>query len=290
MRLADFKKPPRELISAVKSDGLRLAVSTAFAPWLTPFFRDEVGGNFQSRMWVFERAKVDGGFVDHIARNLPKNYAFDVKGFAQLIKAAIAAPEKDLFVGALDVQLFPVRGGRFAITSRFDPLLVRAVQGLSGRFLRGKNAWVIEKPLQAILDALQTFAGVGREHLYIHETEIVLEELSSMDSADRPTVQVDGIVPERGAAEDGENAILTVVATPLAKLPVKVELLEEAAAKYGLYDYQVAGVAHLLEHTSALLADDMGLGKSRQAAVAGHMVEGEGAVLIGCPASLRIKG
>ncbi|WP_181162420.1 DEAD/DEAH box helicase [Burkholderia contaminans] len=290
MRLADFKKPPRELITAVKSDGLRVGLSTAFSPWLTPFFRDEVGGTWQSRMWVFERSKIDGAFVEHVAKSLPKNYVFDVKAFAQGIKAALAAPEKDIFVGALDVQLFPVRGGRVAITSRYDPLVVRAVQGLSARFLRGRNAWVVESPQSALLEALESAAGVGREHMYIHETEIVLEELASMNAADRPTVQVDGMVPERGAAaEDGENAILTVVATPLAKIPVRQQLLDDAGAQYGLYDYQVTGVGHLLAHTSALLADDMGLGKSRQATVAGHLVEGEGAVLIGCPASLRIN-
>lgn len=46
---------------------------------------------------------------------------------------------------------------------------------------------------------------------------------------------------------------------------------------------------HLLGATGGLLADDMGLGKSRQAVVAAHLAAGEGRILIVCPASLRIN-
>jgi SNF2 family DNA or RNA helicase len=75
----------------------------------------------------------------------------------------------------------------------------------------------------------------------------------------------------------------------MVRLPVDEAMLQRAAATYGLYDYQVAGVRHLLARSSALLADDMGLGKSRQAVVACRLAAGDARILILCPASLRIN-
>jgi len=51
----------------------------------------------------------------------------------------------------------------------------------------------------------------------------------------------------------------------------------------------VVGARHLLARSSALLADDMGLGKSRQAVLASRLAAGAGRVLVTCPASLRIN-
>lgn len=51
-----------------------------------------------------------------------------------------------------------------------------------------------------------------------------------------------------------------------------------------LYSHQPTGIRFLTERASAMLADDMGLGKSYQAAIAAASVGGE--VIIFCPASL----
>ena len=56
-----------------------------------------------------------------------------------------------------------------------------------------------------------------------------------------------------------------------------------------LYPHQSDGVAFLLSKRRAILADDMGLGKTRQAIVAMQVGAPEGAVLIVCPASLKLN-
>lgn len=59
-----------------------------------------------------------------------------------------------------------------------------------------------------------------------------------------------------------------------------------------LFAHQRSGIEFLLRprvERGALLADDMGLGKSRQAIIAAHEGAPEGAILIVCPASLKLN-
>jgi superfamily II DNA or RNA helicase len=294
MKLANYKKASRDVIQGIRSDGLRVGLSTIFAPWAAPFFKEREGIWFpQGRMWVFERSRITGEFMASLAAMLPKDVTLDVSAVAQQLKAALSAPDPDLFAPGLDVQLFPVRGGGYVCMSKFDQLMLRAVQGMQATFLRNKNAWRLRSELPQILDSFASVAAVRREHIYLHQQEIVLEELASLTGGDRPGVAVGGMMPEPGARRtgdsEGENAILTVVATPLKKLWVSEAVLAAAATQHGLYDYQVEGVRHLLSHSSVLLADDMGLGKTRQAIVAARLVDAPGAALVVCPANLRIN-
>ena len=57
----------------------------------------------------------------------------------------------------------------------------------------------------------------------------------------------------------------------------------------GLYPHQVEGIRFLMGHGRAILADDMGLGKTRQAIVAMNEAAPEGAILVVCPASLKLN-
>ena len=60
-------------------------------------------------------------------------------------------------------------------------------------------------------------------------------------------------------------------------------------ASGSLYPHQSDGVAFLLSKKRAILADDMGLGKTRQAIVAMEAGTPEGAILVVCPASLKLN-
>lgn len=293
MKLADYKKT-KEFIGTVRSDGFRIGLSTLFAPGINVIFKEQMDGawNGSGRMWVFDRARVNGEFAATIKANLPKDYVFETPVVVEKLKAALATPDPDLFAPGLDVQIFPVKGGGVVLMFRYDLLMVRAVSELGGSFLRTKSAWHIRKPIEDVLATLAQRAGVLRDHIYIHETEVVLLEHAGASAGDRPTISVSGMFPEskgqKGGGE-GENSILSVVSKPLCRLPVDEALLAEAAAMYGLYDYQVHGVRHLLASSSSLLADDMGLGKTRQAIVAARLVLGTDPILVICPASLRIN-
>ena len=71
------------------------------------------------------------------------------------------------------------------------------------------------------------------------------------------------------------------------------EVLEEVAGRVSsaypdLFPYQRAGVAFLLSRRRAILADDMGLGKTRQAIVALREAQPTGALLVVCPAVVKL--
>jgi SWI/SNF-related matrix-associated actin-dependent regulator of chromatin subfamily A-like protein 1 len=56
-----------------------------------------------------------------------------------------------------------------------------------------------------------------------------------------------------------------------------------------LYPHQADGVVFLMSKGRSILADDMGLGKTRQAIVAMQIAAPEGAILVVCPASLKLN-
>jgi len=62
---------------------------------------------------------------------------------------------------------------------------------------------------------------------------------------------------------------------------------DAAALARGLFPHQIEGVAFLLGRRRAILADDMGLGKSRQSIVALKHLTPHGPFLVVCPASVK---
>ena len=55
----------------------------------------------------------------------------------------------------------------------------------------------------------------------------------------------------------------------------------------GLYPHQVEGLAFLLGRRRSILADDMGMGKTRQSVLAMTHSEPDGPWLVLCPASVK---
>ena len=97
--------------------------------------------------------------------------------------------------------------------------------------------------------------------------------------------------PDEATAIDeaGEHEVYLAVTSPLKRTEWDVVDIEAGLSRYSLYDYQQAGFRHLVTNTSALLADDMGLGKSRQAVAAADFLAQGRQILIVCPSSLIIN-
>lgn len=292
-RLADIVKP-RDLIRDVVSDGVRVGISFGFAPEVRKVTSEyKATWSAQKRMWIFDRRQINGQLAAKLSAVRPANLQFDVKAFATAVKEAMANPDPDLFTPYLDVQLFPVLGGGTACLFTYDAVLVSLMQALDGKFLRNRNAWSIQLPIEKVMAALEEYGGVLPSQIYLHTSEISLEQIHSAVEADRPSLSVSGAMPPMmvmgESDEQGTNEIMSVLGSPLEQWPVDEAMLIAATNDYGLYDYQTDGVRHLLRYSSALLADDMGLGKTRQAIVAAHLVGGSGAVLVVSPANLRIN-
>ncbi len=87
--------------------------------------------------------------------------------------------------------------------------------------------------------------------------------------------------------------INTTTDQKISPLLPKVSTLKSISIKnikeqFHLFDHQVEGVNFLVNKKRAVLAHSMGLGKTRQAIIAGG-ISSEGTILVICPASLKIN-
>lgn len=283
---------PRELVQRAVSDGRRLGLSLTYvegagrelkaagASWFAP-----------RRMWVRE-VTTAADALSWLAHVLPGQH-FDIEASGPLIEAALAGPEPDFFTQLLDVQVFPLTTGGLAVSALYDVPTQHCMRALHGRFHKHAAAWEIHRPVGEVLGALRQLAGIAPEFVFVHERPVVLEALVAVPASPVP-LTVPAAKPvfggDGGAGEEHQGTgFLSTIGDEIDRLPVDEAALRAVAASAGLRDYQVVGVRHLLSQTSALLADDMGLGKSRQTVCACRLAAGDGRVLIVCPATLRIN-
>jgi superfamily II DNA or RNA helicase len=282
----------RPFVQRAACDGRRLGLAMPFADGVSDLMRG-LGATWapMRRMWVCE-VPAAKGVLEGMVRGAKRWPAFAAEDARQTALAAWRQPTPDYFVSVLDVQLLPIESGGFAVSSAYDGLVVRALKSVGGKFHKYASAWEVRADRLVILQALEQIAGVTGEFVFQHAGQVVLEDLVSPPKTELP-ISVPAAAPTFGAAkEEGEAsgvAFLSAFGTPLEALPVNEEALAGAARDCRLRDYQIAGVRHLVGHSSALLADDMGLGKTRQAVVAGRLAAGPAIVLVTCPASLTIN-
>ena len=295
--LAPVALAKHDLLVRAVTDGRRLGlqfgpsveeagkrVKPAGAVWFAP-----------RRLWVVRNAAPERAsawirqlFADQAA-------AFDVDGVERTVRAGAASIEADFFTQLLDVQIFPLAStaGGTAVSFVYDLPMVDAMRALGGRFHKFAAAWELRCPRDEIMRALQEVAGVGPEFVFIHERPVVLEQLAASGKSEAPITVAAASPPQLGGGTGDDDkagtAFMSTLVEPMAEVDVDDQALQAAAQHAGMRDYQVVGARHLLSWTGALLADDMGLGKSRQAVVASRLAAGAGRVLIVCPASLRIN-
>jgi hypothetical protein len=265
-----------------------------------PFFPDAKtwakrwGGawSFGSRMWVFSNDDFKRRVLPGLNEALTAQPTFHADGLRDLAADAWRNADHEQFVARLDAQMIPLETGGHLFQSAYDSLVIRALRQLGALYHGPAKAWEIQAPIGRALSTLEKVAGLAEHLIFRHDQEVTLEDMTAPAGLD-VGIAVAGASPMGSAkrlldAETG-GGFITATAGQMTPLPVDDAALASAAKQYGLYDFQADGVRHLLGNSSALLGDDMGLGKSRQAVVAAHLAAGEGRVLVVCPASLRIN-
>ncbi|MCL1962070.1 MAG: DEAD/DEAH box helicase [Desulfovibrionaceae bacterium] len=285
--------PPELLIHAV-SDGRRLGLQLHNVPGMgRELTRAGAWWIAGRRMWAIDLAD-----ADQCLKWLGTMYAgqhVDLDGARPVLAAALAAPEPGFFTQLFDVQVFPlVKGdlarGDHAVSFTYDAPCVRAMRALRGYFHKPASAWQVRGAAGRILDALRDIAGVASEFVFVHEQPVVLEDFVSQAS-DASPIKVPAASPERSQTSPDNEGVgfLSAELDQNRWFALDEQALAAEGARAGLRDYQFVGVRHLMSQSGACLADDMGLGKSRQMVVAARLAAGQGRVLILCPASLRIN-
>ena len=285
----------RRLLQRSACDGRRLGLSLQYVEGLSAAMR-ELGGVWSPlrRMWVCE-VGVAKRLIQGLKDQAGRWPAYTMEGLHEAALAAWRQPTPDYFVELLDVQVLPLARGGLAVSSEYDPLVVKALKSLAGRFHRHARAWEVQAHVADLLRALEDIAGVGEVFVFRHEGQGVLEDLVAPPKSELP-ISVPGAAPMAGQASPASgpgygtgSGFLSTFGSPMQAVTIDEKVLDEAARLCGLRDYQVVGVRHLLGHSSALLADDMGLGKTRQAVVASRLAAGRAQVLVSCPSSLTIN-
>ena len=303
--LARVELPDPEILVRAISDGRRLGLQMAFLDGAsTSLKRAGAGWSTRRRMWVIDAQPAPRALA--WMRTTLAGRPFDADSALAMLRQAEGVADQSYFTEVLDVQLFPLLDGAgFAVTSAYDALVVRAMRSLGGRFHGGAQAWQVQSSRDEVLEALRTIAGVESDVVFCHETALQLEELTAGSKPEVP-ITIPAASPDFGGGEldpDKERegtGFLTTVGEASVRLDVDRDLLTAHCAQAQLRDYQVLGVEHMVTQIGACLADDMGLGKSRQTVVSARFVAGmdesglnpcapPGRALLVCPTSLRIN-
>lgn len=273
------------------SDSLRLGIRIRYAAqhneWLKQALDDSAlprAWRPESKTWVIPQASL-GRLLDALDEHrdvFPPDVA---RRFADA-----ALRESAPFVAAsLGVRLSRMPGGTgIVLESHFDGELVRVVRDTGAATWKSAGkAWVLDLSLSRVLDVLES-AMIPRDTVSVSDD--LLEEVDlSGGNARAGGIHVgpsaEPVPTVTGEPADAGKAVLLAVPPPMAQLPLPTEAIERAVVEHSLLDHQVEGVRHMLRYSSSLLADDMGMGKTRQAIVS-CIIDGE-ATLVLCPATLK---
>ncbi|APQ10987.1 helicase [Pseudomonas oryzihabitans] len=249
-----------------------------------------------SRYWRVPKGRLleDLDVLYHLLVELADGrFADQWTAFSEKIAQAQGDPRRDLFVWGMRLRIAPLSGGGVVLSGDYHPGCIAMAKRMGGAFLSVSRAWRVPTSAELLRSNLILELGLLEEQFEMID---VLQELLSDGSIsaarDVTAISIGGPPQERSAplGEEDSAAEVYLAAVPdIAKTSWTVEAIGEALKPYSLMPHQPAGVRHLLQRTSALLADDMGLGKSRQAVIAAGIQSAGERILVVVLASLVIN-
>lgn len=251
------------------------------------------------RYWRVRRSVIDAQGEElfaELAAATGEGSKVSFDGFMATIRKAQAKPNPTAFTAGLRVTLYPLEGaGVVLVSDQPHQGVVSVAKSMGGQYLPPMKAWKMPSAtMQGVSYNLQQELLLRDDQIVVLEGQysILEDALHQAKKPDNVGITLENFTlpePQGEGAESGENAVYLAVTSPLKKTRFEPAEIASLLSNYELYDYQREGVEHLITKTSALLADDMGLGKSRQAVVAAHILAAGAMVLILCPASLILN-
>jgi len=254
------------------------------------------------RYWRIPRHVIDNAGEDlirELCNASKRDLDSELPRFQTEVRAAAEAVQPSAFTAGLKYNIYELHGAASALVGTYHPATVAMAKAMRAVYLAPMKAWKFMSTAPQMLRE-----NLLRE-LMLAEDQVTLVDgvYSMVDDAFSLTGGNDGAsiqtfnnaVPEFSAgSDDSANELYLPQTTAHAADEITAAEISHWISLYpDLFDFQQAGVRHLLIQNSALLADDMGLGKSRQAIVAmvirlRRMVQQGlvGRVLIVCPTSL----
>lgn len=286
------------LVTRVVSDGVRVGLQVRHVKWLNPAWKEKGAWFNPSRMWVYGAGSHD--LLETLeameSESVPKALKYDKEVVASQVIAAVNNPNEDYFAQLLGLRLFPIVGGGLALASTYDKPTLAALAPFERQWDADNRLWLLkDAAIDKVLERLELIAGVKPCFVYVHDEELELEVI--VESIDDPVkLELDFSLGEKSEDEVafGVYKGRGVGDGPVQNSYTKRSDYSEAklahiAERYSLYDHQVEGVKFLVQRNSALMGDDMGMGKSRQSIVAADVVRNDKPVLIVTPATAKLN-
>ncbi|AZL70081.1 DEAD/DEAH box helicase [Pseudomonas oryziphila] len=248
------------------------------------------------RYWRVPKAKLidELDLVFHQLLELTDGKFSDTwQGFRQKIEAALTTPRRDAFTWGMLLRIAPLADGGVLLSGDYHPGVVAVARRMRGVFLGRSSSWRINATAEILRSNLILELGLVEEQFEILDVvQELLGDGSVVPAADIPRISLGGGPQEPSATASGEetsNDIYLAAVSPIERTEFSDDAITQALLGYSLLDHQPAGIAHLLQRTSALLADDMGLGKTRQAVIAAHISAAGRPILVVTLSSLLIN-
>ncbi len=194
-----------------------------------------------------------------------------VERLRQVIAEARQQPVPRAFVHGFNGQLYPLKNGGFMSVTAFHRGAIAVARRSGGKYAPSCRGWLVARA------SADLFKDELVRELQLTEREaasiVVMDgeyEFKENSHGSEPWIRVSGKVPEPRGLPGEDEVAGALLATVDA---FRDDHGEESFAPvnldhYPIKDYQAAGIRFLIPRSSALLADDPGLGKTRQAVIA----------------------
>jgi len=275
------------------ADVVKACCRDADRRWFAHYFGQK--GRRFSRHWRISKGVIEEGakpLYDALQALFAGRGRESFEQFVSRFDEARANIDPAAFTEDVKETIYPLKHGGVALIGSYHPGVVAVARAMNGGYLSAMRAWKLRDTTpMALKNNLMAELSLRDEQVEVLDFEYDIANDTLQQTADRATIRTfNNLEPERGsAAVEGESEVYLAVTAALKPVSIEPAIVEAALARYSLYPYQQAGFRHLVRNTSALLADDMGLGKSRQAVCAADFLAQGGKVLIACPASLVIN-
>lgn len=215
------------------------------------------------------------------------------EAFREKLQLSQQAIHPAAFVWGCRYRIAPLSEGGVLLSGDYHPGIVSVARSMRGTFLAATASWKIPADGQLLQSNLVSTLGLAEDQF---DMMAVVQELHSDGSVsvadDMPRIRIGGPPAERLVSkddEDGEAGIYLAAVPTIFNTEYSEAVVDGLMKSFSLMDHQPEGIKHLLRRSSALLADDMGLGKSRQAVIAAGIQSRGKPILVVVLASLIVN-
>lgn len=274
------------------------------------FYIGAEGHPYRGR-WRFNRMIIEQEeYVASLAAGLSEAAGWDVERVRASLNKSLKNVHTDLtaFAWGLTQTIYPISDNEFAVaSSAFHGAANEFFRQSQGRWLKNSKVWVVRDiSLVMLVNGLNQL-GYPDDRILIMDGKYAItgESISTSSKGDIPAISIPANEWFKGApvqeeknedaqeeSQDGDQESLIVKVKPLCETGITLETVLAYLPKEKYLEHQVEGAYFAASRTGALIADEMGTGKTRTvigAAYVARMSTNRSGVLIAAPKSVLYK-